>query len=689
MTPEVVGPGQLGLRLVVAVEDDAGRRARPRPGPRAARRRWPRRRACPPRGPGGPWPGRGTPSTRRPRRRRRRPPPPGSGPAGGPRRRRTAACRARRPGRRRSTPPTDSRPPAPTAAVSGRRYRGSGAGHRATGHIDSGALTPEQVEADGQADAGRLHQPQPGLGQLGADPLAHHVAVVVEAVEAAGQLAGPGGDLVRAPGCGRRRPPRRAARPAPAARRARGDGRAGRGRPRRAGAARCPAAAAVAMIDADAGVGVLHVDRRGCRSTCMTTAARSNGLAVVDRLEQEREPGHVGADLVEHLGQLDELPAALAHADHLARPQERHQLAEDDLQPVGVVAQGLHADLEPGHVAVVVGAPDVDEAVEAPLELVAVVGDVAQQVGRLAAGLDQDLVLGAGRSRWPAATPRRRPRRRGRGPAGRRGWPRWRPTSTIDRSLNQVSKRTFIRASARRRSSSTRSLAPLARVGVVGHLRRPVGDVLALVAVLRHRLGPPCRAARESANSSHLPAPVVDVVLPVDLVAAPLEDAAQGVAVGRPPAAAGVERAGGVGADELDVDPLAAAQVVAGVARRRPPSTTWRSTSCSQASVEAEVHEPGPGHRRPRPRSGGGSAVEPVGDGGGQLAGRRPGGLGQGQGHVRRPVAVLGPGRALDGDGRRAARSRPPPGRRAGTRPGCPGSSAGQRYGRGLRHRPR
>src|SRR5689334_24859192 len=46
-----------------------------------------------------------------------------------------------------------------------------------------------------------------------------------------------------------------------------------------------------------------------------------------------------------------------------------------------------------GDVAVVVGAEDVDQALEAALELVPVVGDVGGQVGRFAVGADQHAVL--------------------------------------------------------------------------------------------------------------------------------------------------------------------------------------------------------------------------------------------------------------------------------------------------------
>ena len=216
------GPGPARRRSCCCRGGRAGRRGRRRPAPRAARRRWRRRGACPPRGRGGPWPGTGTPCWRRPT------PvaegghaPRGSGPAGGPRRRRTAGCRTRRPGPVEH-PPMASHPSSPTGRVGQQAprhrpprcpctRRGVGPapgigdhGHRSHGGSRAvtstpGRHTPEQVEADGEADARRLDQPQAGLGRLGRDVLTDDAAVVVEAVEPVGQLAHPGRDLVRRP----------------------------------------------------------------------------------------------------------------------------------------------------------------------------------------------------------------------------------------------------------------------------------------------------------------------------------------------------------------------------------------------------------------------------------------------------------------------------------------------------------
>ena len=167
------------------------------------------------------------------------------------------------------------------------------------------------------------------------------------------------------------------------------------------------------------------------------------------------------------------------------------------------------------------------------------------------------------------------------------------PDATIDRSLNQVSKLDVDPRQGAPQVGQHPLLAPLAGVGVGRHLRRPVGDVVALVAVLGDGPAGPGGGQRLG-EQLDLPAPVVDVVLPVDLVAAPVEDPAQGVAVGRPPSAAGVEGAGGVGADELDVDPLAAAQIGPGVALDAGLHHLAED-GVQPAVVEAEVHEAGAG----------------------------------------------------------------------------------------------
>ncbi len=80
-------------------------------------------------------------------------------------------------------------------------------------------------------------------------------------------------------------------------------------------------------------------------------------------------------------------------------------------------------------------------------------------------------------------------------------------------------------------------------------------DVLAFVAV-RRQLGAGHTGDDRVGEAVDLAAAVVDVVLALDLVADRLQQADEGVAIGRVAAAADVQRPGRVGGDELDQDPL-------------------------------------------------------------------------------------------------------------------------------------
>ena len=161
------------------------------------------------------------------RRRRTRRPPRGSGPEGAPRRRRTAACRTRPRGRAGRHPPIDRRPWASTVAASGRRWRGIAVTSRSRrAHITSGACTPSRSRPMASPMRAASTSQSRAWVSSGADALPHHVAVVVEAVEAVGELADPRRDLVWRAVLDRRRHRRRAARTACAGCRARGRGRA-------------------------------------------------------------------------------------------------------------------------------------------------------------------------------------------------------------------------------------------------------------------------------------------------------------------------------------------------------------------------------------------------------------------------------------------------------------------------------
>ena len=147
----------------------------------------------------------------------------------------------------------------------------------------------------------------------------------------------------------------------------------------------------LAQDRADARVRVLHVVHRVRRVLLLRHLdVEVDGL--VGGLRQHEVAGRVHAHLVDELLERDHLARALGHAHGLAVAKQVHQLAEHDLKRAGPTPGGQHG-LAAGDVAVVVGAPDVDEVVETALHLVVVIRHVAHEVRHLAVGLDEHAVL--------------------------------------------------------------------------------------------------------------------------------------------------------------------------------------------------------------------------------------------------------------------------------------------------------
>ena len=146
---------------------------------------------------------------------------------------------------------------------------------------------------------------------------------------------------------------------------------------------------------ADTRVGVLDIVNR-------VLAVLAHGKTEIELhlrlgLGVEEVAAGVHRDLVEQIRQTDGLAGALRHADDLAVAHELHQLHQHDVQPVlAVEPQRVHRALQAGDVAVVVGAPDVDDLVEAADgEFVAVIGDVGGKVGVEPVRAAQHVVLQA------------------------------------------------------------------------------------------------------------------------------------------------------------------------------------------------------------------------------------------------------------------------------------------------------
>ena len=95
------------------------------------------------------------------------------------------------------------------------------------------------------------------------------------------------------------------------------------------------------------------------------------------RARGEEPARGVDAHLGEQLVERHELAGALGHRHLDAVAHEAHPGDEQHVGRVAIEAQRLGGVLEPGDGAVVVGAPDVDQLVEAAAELLDHVADVA------------------------------------------------------------------------------------------------------------------------------------------------------------------------------------------------------------------------------------------------------------------------------------------------------------------------
>ena len=289
---------------------------------------------------------------------------------------------------------------------------------------------------------------------------------------------------------------------------------------------------------------------------------------------QEHEARGVRPDLVHHVLEGLELARAGGHGDLLAVAEQVDQVDQDHGQ-AALFAERLARGHHARHVAVMVRAPDVDDQVEAALELVVVVGDVRREIGGVAVALAQHAVLVVAQLGGPE------PERAVSFKAHARG-------GQVGEGLVHLAVRHqgFFREPDVVAHAEGRKVLPdggkdvahaalladlhglgLGEVqdgGVVGqHVAGDVDDVVAPVVIFRlgHVLsGQLLEPVPDGGpQDEHLAARVVDVILGLHVIARLLQDADQGVAQGRAPAVADVQRAGGVGGHvlHLDLDTLA------------------------------------------------------------------------------------------------------------------------------------
>ena len=284
-------------------------------------------------------------------------------------------------------------------------------------------------------------------------------------------------------------------------------------------------------------------------------------------------------DLVDEVVEEDDVAAPLRHLRSLTALGQVHELVEQNLDAVGVVAEHPRDRRVPVARAVMVGAEHVDRPVEAAVELVGEVDDVGGAVGRRARlGADQHPVLvvavrGRARPDGPVLLVRVQPRQV-------LGQP------LLELALHRPGVEVDPEALERRLDP----VAASAGTGSSGSCRQ-LGDVVALVAVLGRLLPAPPRLDG-GAELLHLGAGVVVVVLALDVVPGELEQPRDRVAVGAVPRGGDDDRARRVRRDHLDLHPL--------LGRAEPPpyaspaARISASASPYQAGVSQRLTKPGP-----------------------------------------------------------------------------------------------
>ncbi len=218
-----------------------------------------------------------------------------------------------------------------------------------------------------------------------------------------------------------------------------------------------------------------------------------------------------------------------------------HQLVDQHLERLAWATEHLGERLQPGHVAVVVGAEHVDEPVESLRVLPAHIGGVGGEVRRRPVRANEHTILlvpVGGRPR-----PQRPVRLVGveqRHCLGDLGLDDALPLVRVEMDAEPLQARLDQVQHARHR---------------VALLARQVGHVGAPVAVVGRLLPAPRRFDR-LAEAVHLRAGVVVVVLPLDVVAREGEQPCHGVAVGPVPGRRDGDRPRRVGGHHLDLHPL-------------------------------------------------------------------------------------------------------------------------------------
>ena len=413
----------------------------------------------------------------------------------------------------------------------------------------------------------------------------------------------------------------------------------------------------LAVDRADARVGVLHVV-----DGIVARLARGHREIELERAvvapREKREARGVAPHFLQQLLHQDELAAALGHAHRLAVTQQRHELDDQRLERIERVAERGHRRAHARHVAVVVGAEQIDHMIDAREFHEVMIGDVDGKVGELARAPAQHTVLviaGAGHGR--RAKPQRAVvlvRQPTRGELLHRLLHQAAVThvALLGRPHVELHAVGRERAALLRDHELDRPAAEMleARARVAGHvepsalraiLRGEVDQVLARIPFFGQRglvaEGLTHARLERARERLELRAGIVDVELRRDARALRAQEARERVADGGGARVDDHQRSGRIRGDELEPPALpgmAGAAPVIGAGLEDVVQRAGRPCRREEDVEEAgarDFHAGDLGH-------GGKVLRERIGD----LAGRPLGGTRQGHRDVRRVVAVLG-----------------------------------------------
>ncbi len=114
---------------------------------------------------------------------------------------------------------------------------------------------------------------------------------------------------------------------------------------------------------------------------------------LVVRTHDIEESCGIVADLLAQLPQSHELARACRHRELVLATVQRDELHELDLEIVARVAHALETRTQARHVAVMIGAEDVDQVIEAAFAFLVMIGNVGSEVGLRAVLANDDTVF--------------------------------------------------------------------------------------------------------------------------------------------------------------------------------------------------------------------------------------------------------------------------------------------------------